>query len=84
MTANYPLRWDPVPAGCHGDIARASVNAGAAAGNHPDPELTGKTVQPVMLWLTHSLPPCSPHHQLSICYYMERTLHTPQAPFRCV
>lgn len=42
MTANYPLRWDPVPAGCHGDIARASANTGAAARSHPDPELTGK------------------------------------------
>lgn len=46
MMANYPLRWDPVPASCHGDITRASVNAGAAAGNHPDPELTGKTETP--------------------------------------
>lgn len=45
MTANYPLRWDPVPAGCHGDIARPSVNAGAAARNHSDPELAGKTVR---------------------------------------
>lgn len=44
MTANYPLRWDPVPASCHGDITRASVNAGVAAGNHPDPKLTGKAV----------------------------------------
>lgn len=44
MTANYPLRWDTVPAGYHGDITWPSVNAGAAARNHSDPELAGKTV----------------------------------------
>lgn len=65
MTPNYPLRWDPVPAGCHGDIARASVNAGAAAGNHSDPELTGKRVRlPDDLADTFALRLC-PHHQLS-------------------
>ncbi len=56
MTANYPLRWDPVPASCHGDITRASVNAGATARNHPDPELTGKTVQPCVGRHSLSLP----------------------------
>lgn len=56
MTANYPLRWDSVPASCHGDITGASVNTGAAAGNYPDPELTGKTVWLAMLWPT-------PQHQ---------------------
>lgn len=49
MMANYPFRWDPVPAGCHGDITRASFSAGAAAGNHPDPELTGKDIPQMML-----------------------------------
>lgn len=66
MTANYPLRWDPVPASCHGDIARASVDAGFAAGNHPDPELAGKLRQTSIAWydtITPSVcPPPSPPH----------------------
>lgn len=45
MMANYPLRWGPVPASCHGDITRASLNTVSATGNHPDPELTGKAGQ---------------------------------------
>lgn len=80
MTANYPLRWDPVPASCHGDIARASVNAGAAAGNHPDPELTGKTV-----WTTHLQP--TPHHKTLNLLLLKGPLsisQNPWAPFHCL
>lgn len=43
--ANYPVRWDPVPVSCHGDITRASVNAGATDRNYPDSELTGNVMQ---------------------------------------
>lgn len=61
MTENYPLRWDPVPAGCHGDITRASVNAGAATRNHPDPEFPGKAVELLFIWgrlyISYKLPP---------------------------
>lgn len=84
MAANYPLRWDPVPAGCHGDIARASVNAGAAAGNHPDPELTGKAVWPMMLWHICSLPVPSPP-TLNLLLLLKGPLYisqkSPWAPF---
>lgn len=73
MTANYPLRWDPVPASCHGDIARASVNAGAAAGNHPDPELTGKTVR-----TTHLRP--TPHHKTLNLLLLKGPLYISQTP----
>lgn len=66
MTANYPLRWDPVPAGCHGDIARASVNAGAATGNHPDPELTGKAAQLTTFCLTRRSLPVPPPPTLNL------------------
>lgn len=87
MTANYPLRWDPVPAGCHGDIARASVNAGAAAGNHPDPELTGKGFWPPMLWLTRWLPLCALTTNSQFVIIKRASLHLPEspwAPFHCL
>lgn len=80
MTANYPLRWDPLPAGCHGDIARASVNAGAAAGNHPDPELTGKNVRPMMLWLTHSLSLCTFTTNVQFVIIKRASLHLTETP----
>lgn len=85
MTANYPLRWDPVPAGCHGDIARASVNAGAAARNHTDPELTGKSVglAPVADMFA---PFPRPHHPPSAFVINKRAslCIPPGVPFHCL
>ena len=75
MLANYPLRWDPVPASCHGDIARASVNTGTTARNHPDSELTGNATWTVMIWPAHmlSLP------TVSLFYYLKKGLYISQS-----